>query len=238
MDSRYHNTRESRRYIRRHRTARFVYGATFALSLGVLVAGAVDVARAAETAGAASQDIASMNWSDYAASPANASGPDADKVRRGKYLVATSGCNDCHTPFKLGPNGPEPDMARMLSGHPEQVVITAPAQSPVAPWVMVAAATNTAFSGPWGVSFTANLTPDAETGLGKWTVRNFKDTIRSGRHLGRGRAILPPMPIAMYRHMTDEDLEAVFAYLQSIPAVKNRVAEPLPPAGAVATAQQ
>ena len=238
MDSRYDNTRESRRYIRRHRTARFVYGATFALSLGVLVAGAVDVARAAETTGAAGQDIASMNWSDYAASPANASGPDADKVRRGKYLVTTSGCNDCHTPFKLGPNGPEPDMARMLSGHPEQMVIKAPAQSPVAPWVMVAAATNTAFSGPWGVSFTANLTPDAETGLGKWTVRNFKDTIRSGRHLGRGRAILPPMPIAMYRHMTDQDLEAVFAYLQSIPAVKNRVAEPLPPAGDVAAAMQ
>ena len=238
MDSRYDNTRESRRYIRRHRTARFVYGATFALSLGVLVAGAVDVARAAETTGAAGQDIASMNWSDYAASPANASGPDADKVRRGKYLVTTSGCNDCHTPFKLGPNGPEPDMSRMLSGHPEQFVIEAPVQAPGEAWVMVASATNTAFSGPWGVSFTANLTPDPETGLGKWTFRNFKDTIRSGRHLGRGRAILPPMPIPMYRHMTDEDLEAVFTYLQSIPAVKNRVAEPLPPGVNVAAAMQ
>ena len=43
----------------------------------------------------------------------------ADKVARGKYLVTTSGCNDCHTPWKMGPKGPEPDMSRMLSGHPE-----------------------------------------------------------------------------------------------------------------------
>ena len=96
--------------------------------------------------------------------------------------------------------------------------------------------TLTAWAGPWGVSFTANLTPDKETGLGKWTLRNFKDTIRSGRHLGRGRPILPPMPIAMYKHMTDEDLEAVFSYLQSIPAISNRVPEPLPPPAAAAAA--
>ena len=91
-------------------------------------------------------------------------------------------------------------------------------------------ATNTAWSGPWGVSFTANLTPDPETGLGKWTLRNFVDTIRSGRHLGRGRPILPPMPIPMYKHFTDADFEAIFSYLQSIPAVSNRVPEPRPPA--------
>ena len=81
----------------------------------------------------------------------------------------------------------------------------------------------------WGISFTANLTPDEETGLGRWTFRNFKDTIRTGRHMGRGRAILPPMPIPMYKHMTDDDLEAVFSYLRTIPAIKNRVPEPLPP---------
>lgn len=153
---------------------------------------------------------------------------DAEKVARGKYIVTVAGCNDCHTPWTLGPNGPEPDMTRMLSGHPESLVMP-PAPSPVSPWQMTAAATNTAWSGPWGVSFTANLTPDAETGLGKWTLRNFVDTIRSGRHLGRGRAILPPMPIPMHKHFTDADLEAIFTYLQSIPAVKNRVPEPLAP---------
>jgi hypothetical protein len=105
---------------------------------------------------------------------------------------------------------------------------------PEAPWETVASTTFTAWSGPWGVSFTANLTPDPETGLGRWTLQNFKDTIRTGRHLGRGRPILPPMPIPMYKHFSDQDLEAIFAYLQSIPPVKNRVPEPLPPPTAVA----
>jgi mono/diheme cytochrome c family protein len=153
----------------------------------------------------------------------------ADKIARGKYLVTIAGCNDCHTPLKMGPNGPEPDMARMLSGHPDSIPVNAPAPIPNAPWLVTTTATTTAWSGPWGVSFTANLTPDAETGLGRWTFRNFNDTIRTGRHMGRGRAILPPMPIPMYKHMTDQDLEAVFSYLRTIPAIKNHVPEPLRP---------
>jgi len=161
---------------------------------------------------------------------------DTDQFVRGKYLVTTSGCNDCHTPWKVGPNGPEPDMSRMLSGHPEKMNLPAAPKLPDGPWTVAAAATNTAWSGPWGVSFTANLTPDKETGLGKWTLRNFKDTIRTGRHMGRGRIILPPMPIPMYKHFTDADLEAIYSYLQNIPAISNRVPEPLPPT--VATARK
>jgi hypothetical protein len=153
---------------------------------------------------------------------------DAVTVERGRYLVTTSGCNDCHTPWTMGANGLEPDMSRMLSGHPEAEQITAVA-SLAAPWVVAASPTNTAWSGPWGVSFTANLTPDAETGLGKWTLEMFKDTIRTGRHKGRGRIVLPPMPIPMYKHFSDPDLEAIFTFLQSIPAVRNQVPEPLPP---------
>ena len=156
------------------------------------------------------------------------------QLERGKYLVTTSGCNDCHTPWIMGPKGPEPDMSRMLSGHPEAMQMP-PAPKPQEPWLVSAAATNTAWAGPWGVSFTANLTPDRETGLGKWTQRNFTETIRTGRHMGRGRPILPPMPIPMYKHFTDADLEAIFAYLKSIPAVSNRVPDPLPPAAAVAS---
>ena len=159
----------------------------------------------------------------------------AAKVARGKYLVTTSGCNDCHTPWKVGPAGPEPDMSRMLSGHPENFVIAAPAVLSE-PWLMAAAPTNTAWSGPWGVSFTANLTPDTETGLGKWTEATFMQTIRTGRHMGRGRMVLPPMPILVYKNFTDEDLAAIFSYLQSIPAIQNRVPEPLPPAEAVSSA--
>jgi len=157
----------------------------------------------------------------------------ADKVARGKYIVATSGCHDCHTPWKLGPNGPEPDMERALSGHPEGMAVP-PAPKPDGPWLVSVAATNTAWSGPWGVSFTANLTPDRETGLGKWTLRNFRDMLRTGRHMGQGRPVLPPMPVAVYRNLTEADTEALFAYLQSIPPIRNRVPEPLPPATPVA----
>lgn len=151
---------------------------------------------------------------------------NAAQVARGKYLVSTSGCMDCHTPMKIGPNGVEFDMSRMLSGHPESLKMPPAPVLPEGPWLVVSSATNTAFSGPWGVSFTANLTPDPDTGLGNWTARDFKATIRTGRHMGRGRAILPPMPIPVYNNFTDADLEAVFAYLRTIPAVKNQVPEP------------
>ena len=173
---------------------------------------------------------ASLAWLPLSAL-ADAPAPDeaAARVERGEYLVTTSGCHDCHTPLKPGPDGPERDMTRMLSGHPESLAMPPLAAAPELPWELVGSATATAWYGTWGVSFTANLTPDPETGLGRWTFQNFKDTIRSGRHMGRGRPVLPPMPIPMYKHFNDEDLSAIFAYLQSIPAVKNRVPEPLPP---------
>ncbi|MFA6262546.1 MAG: c-type cytochrome [Bacteroidia bacterium] len=158
--------------------------------------------------------------------------PDSKAVARGKYLVSTSACMDCHTPLKMGANGPEPDMSRLLSGHPEGLQMPPVPALPEGPWMTVAAATNTAWAGPWGVSFTANLTPDRETGLGEWTAKDFRATIRSGRHLGRGRAILPPMPIPVYNNFTDSDLDAIFAYLRTIPPVKNKVPEPWAPAAA------
>ena len=73
---------------------------------------------------------------------------------------------------------------------------------------------------------------DKETGLGDWTADDFKKTIRTGRHLGRGREILPPMPVPVYNNMTDEDLEAIFAYLRTLPPIKNRVPEPWAPPAA------
>jgi mono/diheme cytochrome c family protein len=165
---------------------------------------------------------------------ARTAAPEADKVVRGRYLVTTSACHDCHTPWHEGANGPEPDMSRMLSGHPEKLVLPAPPK-PEGPWIISAAATMTAWSGPWGVSYTANLTPDPETGLGKWTQRNFIEAIRTGRHMGRGREVLPPMPIQVYRNFTDADLEAIYAFLRTIPPIRNRVPEPLPPAEPLAT---
>jgi hypothetical protein len=170
------------------------------------------------------------------AQPVRAEEPPTDSIARGKYLVTVAVCNDCHTPAKMGPNGPEPDMSRMLSGHPEDFVLP-PAPSAQGPWIVSAASTATAWAGPWGTSFTANLTPDPETGLGRWTLRNFVDAIRSGRHMGRGRPVLPPMPVAFFKHFTDEDLAAIFAYLGTIPPIHNRVPEPLPPAAAGANAE-
>src|SRR4051812_44225962 len=85
------------------------------------------------------------------------------KVERGRYLVTTTGCNDCHTPLKMTARGPEPDMARMLSGHPAELKMPRPPKLGEGPWMWAGAATNTAFYGPWGVSYAMNLTPDQNT---------------------------------------------------------------------------
>lgn len=168
-----------------------------------------------------------------AATPAAHAAPAAltgsDEVERGRYLVSFAGCHDCHTPFAMGPNGPAPDMSRALSGHPSQMVMPPAPQLPPGPWLVAVAATNTAWSGPWGVSFTSNLTPDRETGLGTWTKQTFIETIRNGRHQGAGRPLLPPMPSVMYAQMTSEDLGAIYAYLRTVPAIPNRVPDPVPP---------
>jgi hypothetical protein len=165
-----------------------------------------------------------------ALAPKRAEESKADpKVERGAYLVKIMACNDCHTPWKMGPQGPEPDMTRMLSGHPESAHLPPSLPRMGEPWQWAGTGTNTAFVGPWGVSFTANLTPDRETGLGKWNEETFIKTIRTGRHEGQGRPILPPMPYPMYRQATDEDLSAVFAFLQSIPPIRNRVPQPVDP---------
>jgi hypothetical protein len=128
----------------------------------------------------------------------------------------------------MGPRGPEPDFSRALTGHPAEVVMP-PAPGPTGPWVWHGAATGTAFAGPWGASFAANLTPDPETGLGKWTEEMFIATMRTGRHQGKGRPVLPPMPVQILAALDDEDIKSVFAYLQSLAPVKNRVPAPVEP---------
>ena len=173
-------------------------------------------------------------WTAIARADEETSAPSttASRVTRGEYLVRFGSCHDCHTPHIMGPKGPEPDMTRALSGHPADMKITAP-PALKGPWVFAGAGTNTAWGGPWGVSFTANLTPDKETGLGNWTEEMFIRALRTGRHEGHGRPILPPMPSSWVASLTDEDLKSVFAYLQSIPAVRNRVPNPIdPPEGA------
>ncbi len=162
---------------------------------------------------------------------AAASVPEQSPVERGKYLVTIGGCNDCHTPKKMGPSGPEPDMSRELSGHPSIEKLARIPAGLIAPdkWGAVTNNHLTAWAGAWGVSFAMNLTPDKATGLGSWTPEMFVSALRTGKHQGTGRAILPPMPWNWYRNMTDDDLRAMFAYLQSLPPVNNAIPEPLPP---------
>ena len=158
--------------------------------------------------------------------------PEVSQVERGRVLVVGGGCHDCHTPKTVGPAGPEADLSRALSGHPQSQVITAPfAQQAGSEWTTHVNDHLTAWSGAWGVSFAANLTPDQNTGIGIWTEDLFVDAIKQGKHMGKGRQILPPMPWNWYGQLPEEDLKAMFAYLKSLPPISNRVPVPLGPDG-------
>ena len=189
----------------------------------IISAAAIALVAAAGFAGMSTTQTQSQHPAQSQQAP-----PDAERVERGAYLVKIMGCNDCHTPWKMGPQGPEPDMTRMLSGHPQQIG-PLPATKVPEPFVWAGAGTNTAFSGPWGVSYAFNLTPEQNTGLGIWTEEMFIQTIRTGRHMGVSRPINPPMPWPAYRNASDEDLKSVYAYLRTIKPIVNRVPEYVAP---------
>lgn len=157
-------------------------------------------------------------------------------VERGKYLVATSACNDCHTPKKMGANGPEPDMSRELSGH---IAAKVPAPPPASgAWPIHSNGDLTAWAGPWGISYTRNLTPDENTGIGSWSEETFIKAIRTGKHMGVSRPILPPMPWQVYSQMTDQDLKSIYAYLRTIRKISNPTPDPVPPPAPPAPAKK
>jgi mono/diheme cytochrome c family protein len=127
----------------------------------------------------------------------------SSQIERGKYLVTLGGCNDCHTPgYFLG----KPDMARYLGGS--EVGFEIPNQ---------------------GVFYGPNLTPDSETGLGKWSVQEIVTAMTTGQRPD-GRALAPVMPWHAYAHLTREDSTAIAAYLKSLPPVKNKTPGPFGPA--------
>lgn len=164
---------------------------------------------------------------------AQKAGSNAKEVKRGEYLVNFGGCNDCHSPKAMTPNGPAPDKTRLLSGHPADSPLPAVPSGIVgeAPnqWGALVNGDLTAWAGPWGVSYTANLTPDKATGLGGWTAEQFIKTVRTGKHLGVGRPLLPPMPWYNLAGLSDADLKAIFAYLRSLKPIRNPVPSPVPP---------
>ena len=151
----------------------------------------------------------------------------------GGHLVKISGCHDCHTPRKMGPNGPELDMDLALSGHPTNLPLPDINRLELEQKGVVATGSPTAWMGPWGVSFASNITSD-KTGIGNWDEENFFRAIREGKFKGLpdGRSLLPPMPWEMFKEMTDDEIKAIFAYLKSTKPVKNIVPAPEPPISA------
>ncbi len=158
---------------------------------------------------------------------------DQELIKRGEYLVGYGGCNDCHSPKLFTPEGPESDPTKLLSGYPSTEKLPEVPRGIIGPeqWGALINNALTAWVGPWGVSFAANLTPDNRTGLGGWSEELFIKTMRTGRHLGVGREILPPMPWYTLAALTDGDLKAIFAYLRSIKPIENEVPQPISPHG-------
>lgn len=126
-----------------------------------------------------------------------------DQVQRGKYLVTLGLCTDCHTPgYFFG----KPDMTRYLGGS--EVGFHIPELG--------------VFHGP-------NLTPDDETGLGRWSADDIVKAIQTGTRPD-GRILAPIMPWHAFAEMTKQDAMAVAAYLKSLPPVSNKVPGPFGPA--------
>ena len=176
--------------------------------------------------------LAGCNQPASTPAPAAPAAPAISPVEKGRLLVAGGGCHDCHTPKKIGPNGPEADLDRSLAGHPESVGVLPHFEDAKGSQYSTHTSDDlTAWSGAWGVSYAANLTPDETTGIGLWSEEQFVNAIKNGKHMGAGRPILPPMPWFWYNKLPDEDLKALFAYLKSLPPIMNKVPAPTDPAG-------
>lgn len=138
-----------------------------------------------------------------ACSPADEpSAPRRTEIERGEYLVSVGGCNDCHTAghFTRAENQSGP-----LAGSDLAIVVPGLG----------------AFVGP-------NLTPDVETGLGRWSEAEIVTALKTGERPD-GRVLAPVMPWDALSKLDDTDLKALAAYLKSLPAVTNKVAGPFGP---------
>lgn len=151
-------------------------------------------------------------------------------ISHGKYLVTVGGCDDCHTAKIYTSNGPVPDTTRRLAGFITGTKLPALDIKFVAPGNWVVTESNfSAWVGPWGISYAANLTPDNATGIGALSEELFIKTLREGKWMGVGRPLLPPMPWQTIGQMTDQDLKAIYAYLKTIKPIHNEVPQPVPP---------
>ena len=164
-------------------------------------------------------------------SPATGSNNTPDSaalVVRGEYLVTSMLCDDCHSPKSMGPMGPEIIPELRLSGRPAGKKLPAVDTSEIRKGFILFDDDLTAAVGPWGASFSGNLTSDS-TGIGMWTYEQFKRAFTTGKYKGleTGRDLLPPMPWPQFRNMDDKDIRAIFAYLKATKPVKNLVPAPI-----------
>lgn len=176
---------------------------------------------------------AEQKQSGKAETPALAYGGFESQQKWGEHLVKICGCHDCHSPKMMTDHGPDLDPNLLLSGHPAQMPAPDIDGKTVLSKGLIVTNDLTAWVGPWGTSYTANITSDV-TGIGNWQEENFFRVIREGKYKGlaTGRDILPPMPWQMFKNMTDDEIRAIFAYLKSTRPVKNMVPPPVPPASA------
>lgn len=153
-----------------------------------------------------------------------------DLVKRGEYLVTIMGCDDCHSPKKMGANGPEIIPELRLSGFQSTNPMVKYDSPMIKNGFPMLYPDFTAAAGPWGVSFSANITPDP-TGIGTWSEEQFKIALTQGKFKGiaGARMLLPPMPWFNFTALKDEDVSAIFAYLKSLKPVSNVVPQPIPP---------
>ncbi len=181
--------------------------------------------------------VACNNSKTETTTPAKESfGGFESQVKWGERLVTIGGCNDCHTPKKMGPNGPENDMSLMLSGHPAQMPAADFDPKEAAKKGLIITQSFTAWTGPWGVTYAVNLTSDS-TGIGAWKEEQFIKCLHEKKWMGLEgtRPLMPPMSMMPATEMSDDELKAIFAYLKTTAPVKNVIPEavllpPPPPA--------
>src|SRR5687767_2244328 len=127
----------------------------------------------------------------------------------GENLVKNGGCHDCHTPKKMGPNGPENDMSLMLSGHPAKQPPSDFDAKEAAKKGLIVTQTFTSWTGPWGVTYAVNLTSDS-TGIGAWKEDQFVKALKERKWMGLDgtRPLMPPMSMMPACDMRDDELKA------------------------------
>ena len=173
--------------------------------------------------------VASCNSAEGNTEKNNDSKDKLAMIKRGEYLVNSIGCDDCHSPKRMGAHGPEVIPELRFSGYPADRPIQKADTNALKKGWMLFGADLTSSVGPWGMSFSANITSDA-TGIGNWKEEQFMKAIREGKLKGLdgSRSLLPPMPWVVYKNLNDDDLKAIFAYLKSTAPVHNIVPAPKP----------